>query len=234
MSPKSHNGVFIAASLLILALIPTSTALRFQSDGTRSVGGYFYSFYEQYNNQKTYLDTAPGGRFTMQWREASNNAVGGVGWGRGSTSRRIRYAITKFHVHDGQKQTVAIYGWMRDQASVHSGVVEYYVVEDHRGWNARDTNSRYKGSRTVDDSVYNYYEATRVNSPQAFSAASITFKQYWAVRQSRRLSGTVNMRAHFNNWSRFGLRTKPVHGYQILAVEGYQAQGFAQGYVRSA
>ncbi len=227
----------VAALLTLLAFAPSSTsAHRFQSDGTITEGGYFYSFYEAVNNQQTYLDTVSGGLFSMQWREASKNAVGGVGWEQGSTGRRIRFAITQFDVHNDQKQTVAIYGWMRDRQSIHSGVVEYYVVEDHRKWNESEANARYKGWRTVDNAVYSYYEADRFNSAQAFSSAKINFKQYWAVREQtkRRLSGTVNMRAHFDNWARFGLRTKPIHGYQILAVEGYEAQGFAQGYARAA
>ncbi len=235
MIPISLAFPTVATLLTLLAFMPrTTSARRLQFNGTATEGIYFYSFYAAKYNQDTYLDTIPGGSFEMQWREASKNVVGGVGWELGTTDRRIEFGITQFDVHEGQNQTVAIYGWMRDDDHVHSGVVEYYVVEDFRNWNARSAGAIPKGSREVDGGWYDYYEAYRVNSPQAFSPENINFTQYWAVRQQPRQSGIVDMRKHFDNWEDFELFPKPTHFYQILAVEGYNAQGFAQGYARVA
>jgi len=175
-------------------------------------GGFYYSYWTDGQSDATYTNGA-GGNFNVRWSNNKGNFVGGKGWATG-TSRSITYTGT---YQPNGNSYLAIYGWTKNP------LIEYYVVENFGTYNP-STGASKKGTITVDGGVYDVYTNQRTNAPSIEGTS--TFQQFWSVRQSKRSSGTVNMAAHFNAWSGFGMKLG-AHDYQIVAVEGYFSAGSA-------
>nr|AHH92835.1 Xyn11A [Neurospora sitophila] len=168
-----------------------------------------------------------GGQYTATWSGNGNSWVGGKGWMRNpGTDRTINYTGT--YSPNGNSY-LAVYGWTRNP------LIEYYVVENFGTYNP-STGATRLGSVTSDGGFYDIYRTQRVNQPSIDGTA--TFYQYWSVRQQKgrhpsrvRTGGSVNMKNHFDAWTRSGL-TLGTHNYQIpvlvrppVATEGYFSSG---------
>lgn len=131
-----------------------------------------------------------------------------------NANRHSDITYTADYQPDGNSY-LSVYGWTT------SPLVEYYILESYGTYNPASSLTL-KGTVTSDGSIYDIYEGTRTNAPSISGTA--TFQQYWSIRRSKRTSGTVTTKNHFDEWSTLGLGLG-AFDYQIVATEGYDSSG---------
>ncbi|KAI0029223.1 family 11 glycoside hydrolase, partial [Vararia minispora EC-137] len=130
----------------------------------------------------------------------------GKGWNPGSP-QVINYSGTW---STNGNAYLSVYGWTT------SPLIEYYITDAYGDYNP-STGATFKGTVTSDGGTYNIYTAQRVNAPSI--QGTQTFTQYWSIRTSNRIGGTVTTANHFNAWKNLGMNLGTFN-YQILATEG--------------
>jgi len=172
-------------------------------------GGYYYTFSspDSTNISVWNYNGDLEGIYSLEWAENAK-FLGGKGWEIGSAEN-----VGFWSDFDPVRNTLySVYGWTT------APLVEYRIVEAYVASAHQFAGLTLKGNVTSDGSVYNIYEAKRVNHPSILGIADFT--QYWSVRQSPRGNGTgvVSTQNHIAAWAALGMPLGDF-GYQIFAVE---------------
>jgi endo-1,4-beta-xylanase len=200
----------IVTMLLLPVGIKAEANRTITSNQTGTHNGYFFTFWEEASGGNMTL--GPEGNYSVTWNSGARNIVVGKGWNPG-TNRTINYSGT-FNCNGNCY--LSLYGWTT------SPLVEYYIVETFGTYNP-STGAQRLGTVTSDGGTYDIYKLHRSNAP-CIIGNSCDFDQYWSVRQSKRVGGTITTANHFSAWARLGLNLG-THDYQVLATEGYQSSG---------
>lgn len=150
----------------------------------------------------------PGG-FSVNFSVPNNNFLGRMGVRPGTGNETFTYQAT--YAPKGNSY-LAIYGWTR------SPLVEYYIVESYGSYNPASAATK-KGSATCDGGTYTLASNSRTGPS---IDGNTTFQQYWAVRDSKRTSGDISIKCHFDAWKAAGMNMGSM--YEItMVVEGYHS-----------
>ena len=115
---------------------------------------------------------------------------------------------------------MCVYGWTQNP------LVEYYIVEGWGSWRPPGGQGG-KGSIQMNGKTYDVYSSMRNNQPSIEGYK--TFPQYWSVAQSscmregtqNKVSGTISVSGHFDEWSKKGLDMSGSLYEVALNMEGY-------------
>jgi len=152
----------------------------------------------------------------------------------------ITYTATEYSPNNSGISYFCVYGWTRDNnlaTSDYNRLIEYYIVDNWNGFYEQigrepnpsnrppgfwEENLTLKGTLDIDGGTYDIYTSTRTNKPSI--DGNRNFTQYWSVRRTSRLSGTISVSEHFKKWEELGM---PLGGlYEAaLTVEGFNNIG---------
>jgi endo-1,4-beta-xylanase len=205
---------------------------------TRKENGYDYELWNQDRSGTATmtLGNGGGGTFKCEWNNIKNVLFrAGRKFNETQThsqigSISIEYTANKFNITKGNNAYLSVYGWITGgtgSATTKDNLVEYYIVENYGDYNP-GTGGTEKGTVTIDGAQYKLYVKT-INGPSIKNGIN-TFTQYLSVRQTKRLSGTIDVTAHFNAWNTANMTLVNGKMYEVaFKVESYGGTSFNAG-----
>lgn len=185
--------------------------------------GFRYELWNQDSQGTACMTIGDGALFSGEWSGIQNYlARRGLGYDKTQEHQELGVFYTTYDCNYNPNSSsgnsyLSVYGWTVEP------LVEYYIVEDWRNWiPSMDNNATLKGSFSVNGSIYDIYENTRVNKPSIVGTA--TFQQYFSIRRDERNSGTINISEHFEEWEALGMEMGKMFEVSYV-IEGYQSSG---------
>lgn len=194
----------VAAASAVVLPGPARAAITSNESGWHQ--GYYYALWTDTPGSAV-MELGPGGNYRVAWNN-TYEFYAGKGWNPGGPEP-VTYLGT-FNAHGNAY--VALHGWTR------SPLVEYKIVETWGTW--RPPGYGFRGTVTTDDGVYDIYMTQRTGV-----GIINAYRQYWSVRQIKRLGGTITVANHFNAWAQLWMDLGGAHDFQIMSTLGYQSSG---------
>ncbi len=207
--------------------------------------GKYFTFYSVSMSDDTCMTIfdSESKHFSYKWNGSRDGAdvVGGMGWEVGNKTRDIGYNVGDFsnlyENHDDGKFGsiyISVYGW--DCTEAGSNMVEYYIVENWHGDEFRPYDNskqapaiKLQTTEEINGSVYDIYETTQIQQPNACGPGNADFKQYWSIRRTKAPIGVNNIISfskHVDAWNKSDLTLSNNMGYQVMGPEGI---GYSSG-----
>ncbi|KAF3396288.1 putative endo-1,4-beta-xylanase A [Penicillium rolfsii] len=190
-----------------------SVVERSVSPGSGDSGGYYYTYWTAGQGTIDYENYDVGG-YSINWSDVADFTAG-KGWMPGS-DRTINYSGS--FTPTAANALLSVYGWTVNP------LIEYYITDSYAIDPSTDASAgfNYMGSVDSDGGTYNIYTAPRENAGSILGTANFT--QYWSIRTSPRVGGTITTSNHFSAWSSHGMNLGSFDAsswcYQILSTEG--------------
>lgn len=191
-----------ASALPAEARSPGELVERSTPNGQGTDHGYFWQFWSDGKGSVTYTNGAAG-EYSVKWSNVGDFTAG-KGW-KTATGRTINFSGT---FNPGSNGYLAVYTW--------STRGETYILENFGPYNPGSGGQRV-GTLDSDGGTYDIYVVHR----------SSTYVQYWSIRRSKRTSGTVTTKNHYDKYTALGLHFDPATNatYQIVSTEGFGSTG---------
>jgi len=188
------------------------------------INGMDYEYWKDSGNGKMLItEKADNGSFFCEWSN-SNEIMFRSGkryYKRDQTHSQIGNISLKFDVSYSSNGLtyLAVYGWTVDP------LVEWYIVEHFISHNPKRDFTRI-GTLDADGDEYQLYHFRRINKPTILGYCT-NFEQYWSVRTTGRMTGTVDVSRHFRAWEELGLSMGRIAEIN-LTVESILSSGNAE------
>ncbi|MDR0272444.1 MAG: glycoside hydrolase family 11 protein [Clostridiales bacterium] len=188
------------------------------------INGYYYQYYKDRGNGKMIITgDETNGSFSCEWDTINNILLrsGKVFFSRDKTHSEIGNITLEYEavLNPYGDALLSVYGWTVEP------LTEWLIVERYFTYRP-PSDGKLIGILESDGSTYEIFHVTRKNRPCILGGLS-DFEQYWSVRKSGRLHGTVNVSNHFRAWENFGLSLGKLTEIS-LSVEGWLSSGNAE------
>lgn len=221
--PSQFGPIMVITDLRVIPGAPPAPPAQTLTSNARStnntrVNGFDWELWTQFPGGVE-MNIYPSGAFTGEWTDTFNSLFRvGRAFPASRAGTRISDIgdITLSYVTEEYTSTgtsyLTVYGWTR--GTEEHGLIEWYIMENFNPAHWYPSVARgytHHGTVTLNGGVYDIFTNWRVEQPSI--EGTQTFLQIFSVRQDRRLSGTIDVSAHFAAWEDLiGLQTHAASG----------------------